>query len=416
MFNGRNITYDTIGNPLNDGLWAYEWEAGRRLKAMNAEGAALSFKYDHNGMRTQKIVQQDWYPVTTNYMLHSKLITHMTVDYVDRNEVTKKDHLHFYYDEEQHVAKVNYNGSYYTYLYNLNGDVVGLLDMSGDMVVEYKYDAWGYLLSTTGSMAESLGKLNPFRYRGYIYDEETGLYNLQSRYYNPNMCRFVNADTVSNLGVNNELIAYNSYAYCENEPLTRSDAEGSWSLPNWAKAAIGIVGTVAAVAVTVATGGAALPVLAGVALSTASGAAIGYVTGGKQGAIDGAANGLMVGGLSALATSVVGAVKTVRAYKKSIDTYSSLQKQYKGSGMEAHHIIEKRLAKGSSWSVSKMPSIELTKTVHAGYTKAWRAAVPYGTKYVPGLAYKYRLYKAANIVYKGNRVLKMAARYTIAKM
>ena len=69
----------------------YEWEAGRRLKAMSAEGTALTFKYDYNGLRTQKIVQQDWYPVTTNYTLHGKLITHMTVDYTDWNEVAQQD-------------------------------------------------------------------------------------------------------------------------------------------------------------------------------------------------------------------------------------------------------------------------------------------------------------------------------------
>jgi len=79
-FNDRSFTYDDIGNPTNDGIWAYEWEAGRKLKAMSAEGTALTFKYDHNGLRTQKVVQQDWYPVTTNYLMHGKLITHMTVD------------------------------------------------------------------------------------------------------------------------------------------------------------------------------------------------------------------------------------------------------------------------------------------------------------------------------------------------
>lgn len=88
----------------------------------------------------------------------------------------------------------------------------------------------------------------------------------------------------------------------------------------------------------------------------------------------------------------------------------------KGSGMEAHHIIERRLVRGSSWNISQMPSVELTKTVHSGYTHAWRVAVPYGTRYVPGLAYKYQLYKAANTIYKGSRVLRMAARYTILKM
>lgn len=105
-----------------------------------------------------------------------------------------------------------------------------------------------------------------------------------------------------------------------------TDESGTW--PNWAKVVVGAAATVAAVAVTVATGGAALPVIASVAASTVGGAVTGYIKGGKQGAIDGAANGFMMGGISALAGAAVGAIKTVGSYKKTIDTYSSLTKQY----------------------------------------------------------------------------------------
>lgn len=209
---------------------------------------------------------------------------------------------------------------------------------------------------------------------------------------------------------------YNLYEYCLNNPANRIDENGHLSLPNWVKVTIGAVATAVAVGLTVATGGATLPILAGVAASTLSGGVIGYVTGGKEGAINGIVDGFMWSGIGAAASSVVGAVKTINSYKKTVDTYSSLTKQYKGTGMEAHHIIEKRLVKGSNWETSQMPSVELTKAVHRSYTNAWRKIVPYGTKYTPGLNYKYRLYKASNIVYKGNRVLKMAARYTIWKM
>ena len=89
---------------------------------------------------------------------------------------------------------VTFNGTAYAYLYNLQGDVIALIDSNGKKVVEYKYDAWGRILSKTGTMASTLGTLNPFRYRGYVYDEETGLYYLRSRYYNPEWARFLNAD------------------------------------------------------------------------------------------------------------------------------------------------------------------------------------------------------------------------------
>ena len=72
----------------------------------------------------------------------------------------------------------------YTYLHNLQGDIVGIVDNAGALVVEYKYDAWGRKLSVTGSLSGTLGRRNPFRYRGYVWDEETGLYYLDSRYLN----------------------------------------------------------------------------------------------------------------------------------------------------------------------------------------------------------------------------------------
>ena len=101
--------------------------------------------------------------------------------------------MHFTYDATGPMSMTFY-GTEYFYLKNAQGDVTGLVDSSGTQVVAYTYDAWGKLLSTTGSMADGLGYTNPFRYRGYFYDTETGLYYLQSRYYNPQCGRFVNAE------------------------------------------------------------------------------------------------------------------------------------------------------------------------------------------------------------------------------
>ena len=113
---------------------------------------------------------------------------------------------------------------------------------------------WGKPTSKSGSLANTLGTLNPFRYRGYIFDEETGLYYLRSRYYNPNLCRFINADDVEALGADGDINGYQLFIYCMNDPVNNRDEAGSWSLPNWAKVAIGaalIVG--AAVVATVLT-------------------------------------------------------------------------------------------------------------------------------------------------------------------
>ena len=123
---------------------------------------------------------------------------------------------HFFYDQSGKVAKATYNSGHFTFLYNMQGDVVGIVDSVGTEVVKYTYDAWGRLLSKTGTMASTFGTLNPFRYRGYVYDEETGLYYLRSRYYNPTWGRFVNADSlVGKVGV---LLSHNCFAYCQNSP------------------------------------------------------------------------------------------------------------------------------------------------------------------------------------------------------
>ena len=113
---------------------------------------------------------------------------------------------------------------YYTYVHNLQGDVVGILDNTGALVVEYKYDAWGKPLSTTGTLATTLGVENPLRYRGYGYDEETGYYYLRSRYYDPGLRRFVNADDY--LRNASRLFGLNIYTYCDNKPVLCADYDG----------------------------------------------------------------------------------------------------------------------------------------------------------------------------------------------
>ena len=95
---------------------------------------------------------------------------------------------------------VNYAGTEYYYLRNGQNDVVELIDNSGDAVVEYIYDSWGRVVTTSGTLATTLGANQPFRYRGYVYDMETGWYYLQSRYYNPETCRFISADVLLSTG------------------------------------------------------------------------------------------------------------------------------------------------------------------------------------------------------------------------
>ena len=182
---------------------------------MSKPDKEIEFKYDFNGLRTQKIVTENGVTTTTNYLLHGKLVTHMTVG---------NDNLHFFYDNSSRPAKVDFNGTTYTYLHNLQGDIVGILDSTGALVVEYKYDAWGKPLSTAGLLADTLGARSPFRYRGYVFDEESGLYYLRSRYYIPMVGRFVNADSMLN-----KFFAFswqNLFTYCNNKPVSLGDCDG----------------------------------------------------------------------------------------------------------------------------------------------------------------------------------------------
>ena len=130
----------------------------------------------------------------------------------------------FSYSPEGEALSVKYNGTDYYYIRNLQGDVTGIYNYVGSVVVKYAYDAWGKIISVTGSMTNTLGKLNPFRYRSYIYDEETGFYYLQSRYYDPEIGRFINADIFVSTGTG--LNGFNMFAYCGNNPVVNIDITG----------------------------------------------------------------------------------------------------------------------------------------------------------------------------------------------
>ena len=207
--NGNAIRYDAIGNPLSDGTWTYTWQNGRQLQKVQKSGVTAEFVYNADGLRVQKTVNG----VATNYTLHGKNVVHMT---------SGTDELHFFYDAQNRPAVVVYNGTAYAYVKSLQGDIVAILDENGNAVVSYGYDAWGAPLWCTGELAETLGKVQPFRYRGYVFDEETGLYYLRSRYYNPGWGRFVNAD--------NMIAELNLFTYCKDSPILLYDPNGKWSL------------------------------------------------------------------------------------------------------------------------------------------------------------------------------------------
>ncbi|ETA81933.1 hypothetical protein T472_0203775 [Youngiibacter fragilis 232.1] len=191
--------------------WTYTWENGRQLKSLRNASTSLSFKYNSDGIRTEKTVNG----VTTKYTLFGDKVSF---------ETTGSDKIHYSYDASGNLFSMNMNGTEYYYVRNAQGDITGLIDNAGNLVVSYTYDTWGKLLSTTGSLASTIGVKNPYRYRGYRYDTETGLYYLQSRYYNPEWGRFVNADGLG--GSIGDLLSHNMFTYCENNPVNLEDPTG----------------------------------------------------------------------------------------------------------------------------------------------------------------------------------------------
>ena len=210
-YDGAAITYDGIGNPLSDGTWTYTWEHGRQLASMSDGTTTWTYTYDADGMRIGRTNGTDTY----SYIYNGSLLSQMTRNGRD---------MFFTYDAMGMPATLTYRGIVFFYVTNLQGDVMALMDEEGNIVVEYLYDAWGNLLSITGAMANTLGIWNPLTYRGYVYDHDTGLYYLQSRYYNPEIGRFLNADVYASTGQG--LLGNNMFGYCGNNPVNYLDQTG----------------------------------------------------------------------------------------------------------------------------------------------------------------------------------------------
>ena len=230
-YNGKTVTSDAIGNMLSDGTWTYTWEHGRELASMSKGTTTWNYTYNADGMRTQRSNGTDTY----TYVYNGSQLTQMTKG---------SDTLYFSYDASGTPMTVTWNGTTYYYVTNIEGDVIAILDGTGNSVVTYEYECWGCLIFA--GYSSSLYTLNPLRYRGYVFDCETGLYYLQSRYYDPELGRFISADGQIS-GVGGDLLGYNQFAYCFNNPVNMSDTSGNW--PKWLSGVANVVSGVAQAAV-----------------------------------------------------------------------------------------------------------------------------------------------------------------------
>jgi RHS repeat-associated protein len=223
-----DLTYDTNGNLLSYKTRSYSWQAGRQLAKITDTDEdnifTADYTYNESGIRTRKVVNG----VITDYVLEGgKVIL----------ETTGSDTLHYSYDSRGQLVSFSLNGTPYFYTRNGQGDITGLIDASGVEVVKYTYDSWGKPISITDTSATGVGTKNPYRYRGYRYDHESGLYYLQSRYYDPVTSRMLNADNTDVLTATPEdLTDKNLFAYCDNDPINRDDKSGDF----WEYSAAGV--------------------------------------------------------------------------------------------------------------------------------------------------------------------------------
>ena len=207
-YNGGSITYSG-GNPTKyyDGS-TFTWMQGRRLATAKVGSTNISYAYDMAGVRSSKTVGSTTYKFTTL----SGLVTRQTGG---------GKTIDFVYDENNQPLAMKYNNTLYYYVLNAQGDVVRIVNSSRNTVASYTYDPWGKIISSSGTLAD----INPLRYRGYYYDSETGFYYLQSRYYDPEIGRFINADSYASTDATG-LLSTNMFAYCENDPVNKSDPTG----------------------------------------------------------------------------------------------------------------------------------------------------------------------------------------------
>ena len=225
-YNGKTISYDNAGNPLN---WrnadSLTWQ-GRQLASVKlSNGSTLSFTYNADGIRVGKV---DNAGNTVSYIVDgSKIVAEQRDD---------GKWLYYIYDENGAINGISYGGTWYVFRKNIQGDITGIYNEACNLIAQYSYTPYGEIIAITdakgndiSSKASHIANLNPFRYRGYYYDTETGFYYTAARYYDSVVGRFISSDLPDVLTATPmALTDKNLYAYCDNNPVMREDKDGGF--------------------------------------------------------------------------------------------------------------------------------------------------------------------------------------------
>ena len=218
------ITYDAIGNPLTYRGYTLTWQNGRQLASMKFRTINIGFTYDVDGLRTSKTIP--------NVGLEHKY--YYVGDRLQYETLGGSSALWYFYDADGNPSGIRYKDNSgtvndYYFVCNWRGDVVQIYNASGTLVGSYTYDAWGKVTeNATSADTENITETNPIRYRGYYYDTETRLYYVNSRYYDPAVKRFLNSDDELLSAISTQTLTDKNYfAYCDNNPVSRTDGEGT---------------------------------------------------------------------------------------------------------------------------------------------------------------------------------------------
>ncbi len=228
-YRGVTLSYDALGNPTsyyNGSFCNLFWSKGRKLNAL-ARGSTDITQYVYNAEGNR--ISKSRNGTVTEYVLDGSRIL---------AEKQGSTVIVYLYDGAGSPIGMKLNGTTYTYEKNLQGDIVGIINAVGDRVVTYVYDAWGNTVSQSYTDSNAF-IYNPFRYRGYYRDSESGFYYLGSRYYDPAIGRFINVD--SSVNANGDIIGFNMYAYCSNNPIMYVDNSGRFIISIFVAAGLAVV-------------------------------------------------------------------------------------------------------------------------------------------------------------------------------
>ena len=232
-----SISSDTIGNITNLNGFNYTW-VGRQLKSVSPVGdssVGATYSYNSDGQRIGKNITLDGGEVYDyDYYYNGDILAgyRLVITNADGSSITHN--VAFMYDENGEAFGIDINGKEYFYVKNAQNDVIAIVNSNNETVATYRYNSWGKLISCEDtSENQEVSFFNPYTYRSYFYDSDTEMYFLKSRYYNPELCRFISADGLIN--ANQDVLGYNLFAYCSNDPINCSDTTGCGKIKNWIK-------------------------------------------------------------------------------------------------------------------------------------------------------------------------------------